>query len=50
MCRAGFLHSDAEATDRPSVHPWCVYVLLLHVRVVNGRGFVLILANAPSLY
>ena len=53
MCRAGFLYRDAEVTDRPNAHPWCVYVLFLFcvcVDVINGRGFVLILANMPSLY
>ena len=50
MWRVGFLHRDAEATNRPNAHPWCVCVCVVRVRVVNGRGFILLLANAPSLY
>ena len=48
MCRAGFLHRDAEATDRPNAHPMCV-LLCVRMGVVDGRCFVLILADAPSL-
>ena len=32
VCKAAFLHHDAEATDRPNAHPWCVYMLsLIHI-------------------